>query len=297
MRRELFSLDEGGIFGKLQSKQLRRVAAVPDGIRVENMNIQHSTFNIQRPSGEEIAGGPPALRLKPRKISVPMAEGRCWRGGGEFIYQEKMDGEFSIAECGVRSAECATLAGERMATGRFVAFDVLQHAGQDVRAWPLRDRWGLLLGLRGVIEADGGEIVPTGNGGEFLEAVLAAGGEGVVAKDWNSPYSAPMFACKRLETFLCVVTGFCGGTQSVAMARMVEGSWLRVEGENAGLSTLNSQLSTTVPCGHVALRGGKCDQVRVGSIIKVEGMGLTAAGMIREPRVCRDTATSWLVKF
>ena len=271
------------------------------------MNIQHSTFNIQRRSGDEIAGGPPALRLKPRKISVPMAEGRCWRGGGEFIYQEKMDGEFSIAEFGVRNSECATLAGERMATGRFVVFDVLQHAGQDVRAWPLRDRWGLLLGLRGVIEADGGEIVPTGNGGEFLEAVLAAGGEGVVAKDWNSPYSTPMFACKRLETFLCVVTGFCGGTQSVRIAQ-VEGETSNIQHptsnirlENAGPAS-GAPVASLVTChlpprGAVALRGGKCDQVRVGSIIKVEGMGLTAAGMIREPRVCRDTATSWLVKF
>ena len=49
--------------------------------------------------------------------------------------------------------------------------------------------------------------------------------------------------------------------------------------------------------GSVPLLGGKCDRVRVGSIIKVEGFGLTAGGKIREPRVCRDTATSWLVKY
>ena len=55
--------------------------------------------------------------------------------------------------------------------------------------------------------------------------------------------------------------------------------------------------TSNIECGHVALRGGKCDRVLVGSIVKVEGFGLTAAGMIREPRVCGDTPTSWLVKF
>lgn len=110
--------------------------------------------------------------------------------------------------------------------------------------------------------------------GEFLEAVWARGGEGVCAFDWDAPWGE-MLACKRLETFLCAVTGFCGGTQSVNIALAGTGK----------------------PCGHVALRGGKCDRVRVGSIIKVEGFGLTAAGCIREPRPCKDTAMSWLVKF
>ena len=76
-----------------------------------------------------------------------------------------------------------------------------------------------------------------------------------------------------METFQAVVAGFCGGTQSVEIE-------------------INGQ-----PAGRVALLGGKCDRVRVGSVLKVEGFGLTPAGRIREPRVCRDTPTSWLVRF
>jgi hypothetical protein len=49
--------------------------------------------------------------------------------------------------------------------------------------------------------------------------------------------------------------------------------------------------------GKVTLRGGKIDRVRVGSIIKIEGLELHASGVIRDPRPCMDTETSWLVKF
>jgi hypothetical protein len=45
--------------------------------------------------------------------------------------------------------------------------------------------------------------------------------------------------------------------------------------------------------GKVTLRGGKCDQVRIGSIIRVEGMGLTSVGKIRQPQPCRE----WIVKY
>ena len=49
--------------------------------------------------------------------------------------------------------------------------------------------------------------------------------------------------------------------------------------------------------GNLPLLGGKCDRVRVGSILKIEGFGLHASGLIREPRVCKDTADSWLINF
>jgi hypothetical protein len=49
--------------------------------------------------------------------------------------------------------------------------------------------------------------------------------------------------------------------------------------------------------GNLPLFGGRCDRVRVGSILKVEGFGLHASGLIREGRVCKDTADSWLVVF
>jgi hypothetical protein len=114
----------------------------------------------------------------------------------------------------------------------------------------------------------------TGNGGEFLEAVLARGGEGIVCKDLSAPYGE-MWACKRIVELLCVVTDFCGGSQAVKIADAATGQ----------------------PRGKISLFGGKIARVRVGSILKCAGMNLTDRGLIREPRLCQDTPESWLVKF
>jgi hypothetical protein len=46
--------------------------------------------------------------------------------------------------------------------------------------------------------------------------------------------------------------------------------------------------------GKLPLRS-RFDQVRIGSVLKVEAFGLTARGMLREARLDRDTETSWLV--
>lgn len=199
---------------------------------------------------------------KPRKIVVPLAEGLAWRGGGGFRYEEKMDGRFHIREVGA-----SVVAGELMKDGRFFAFDCLAIDGQDIRRAPLRDRLECLNRFSFLRPA-------TGCGSEFLEAALSRGAEGVVAKHLDAPYGE-MFACKRIWEGLCAVTGFCGGVQSVTIADAATGQ----------------------PRGKVALFGGKCDRVRIGSILKCVGMNLTARGSIREPRVCTDTPESWLVKF
>lgn len=218
--------------------------------------------------------------LKPRKTVVTVLDGLQWRDDGQSLYQVKEDGEFST-RTGDGSYE---LAVEQMRDGRFVAFDIIQHPGQDIRTWPLRERWGLLNSLQPQIERTGGRIVESSpNGAELLQRVLANGGEGIVRKIWNAPYGH-MEACKRIQTWRCAVTGFCGGTQSVTIAILPP---FHQPHNDAELK----------PSGRLPLRGGKCDQVRIGSIIKVEGLGLTAAGLIREPRPCKDTPTSWLLKF
>jgi hypothetical protein len=80
---------------------------------------------------------------------------------------------------------------------------------------------------------------------------------------------------ERLEAWTCRVAAFNGGRQSVAIVDSASGQ----------------------ARGNLPLFGGRCDRVRVGSILKVEGFGLHASGLIREGRVCKDTAESWLIQF
>ena len=199
--------------------------------------------------------------IKPRKVTVPLATGLAWRGGGGFRFEEKMDGVFSTRQIGG-----CLVAGELMKSGEFIAFDCLAVNEQDIRTAPLRERLAVLDGLSISRPA-------TGTGGEFLEAILARGGEGVCRKDLSAPYGE-MIVCKRLVELLCVVTQI-GTSQAVKIA----------------------DATTGADRGKVCLFGGKVDRVRVGSVIKVVGMELTDNGKVREPRLCQDTPTSWLVKW
>ena len=204
--------------------------------------------------------------MKPQKIIVPLAVGLAWQSGG--LVQQKLDGRFAtLATTG------GELAGENVG-GVFTAFDCVGWQGQDVRRLALRER----LAMRNEL-CRAGQIAivreTTERGGEFLESILNAGGEGAVFKSWDSTFFAPMLAAKRLETWICRVAGFNGGCQSVRIVDNASGQ----------------------ARGNLPLFGGRCDRVRVGSILKVEGFGLHASGLIREGRVCKDTADSWLVVF
>lgn len=204
--------------------------------------------------------------LKPAFESVPLAVGLAWRGGGAWRFEEKMDGEYSV-----RKIDSARLVGEQMRSGGFYTFDIIEFSGQDLRGLPLGER---LMVLDEVIAHQSSLRRPaTGSGGEFLETILARGGEGIVAKRLDQPFGALQFKCKRLQTFFCSVTGFVHGKNSVSIAE---------PGSDRG---------------HVALFGGKIDRVRIGSVLKVEGFGLTPAGRIREPRLCKDSQNSWLLQY
>ena len=201
----------------------------------------------------------------PRKKCVLPSVGLAWGNDGA-IYQEKLDGIFTVLEI-----PGGLLAGEDI-RGQFIAFDCVEYAGNDVRPIPMIDR----LRLRDELCA--GASVPVvascQHGGALLQAVLARGGEGIVRKLPESSYFDTMTAAKRLATWVCVIT-LVGTGQSVGISDAANGQ----------------------ARGAVALRGGKCDQIRVGSLIKVEGFGLHPSGLIREPRPCKDTPTSWLIQF
>ena len=198
----------------------------------------------------------------PAKILVPVETALAdWTGAGHF--QEKLDGCFAL-----RAVEGGILAGEDV-RGEFTAFDCVEADGQDVRGLPLEDRLRLRDSLAAFAGVDTVRTVLR-DGAALLREVLARGGEGVVLKSPGSYYD-PMIAAKREGVWTCRVVGHCGGKQSVFI----------VDAE------------TGADRGKVTLRGGKCDQVRAGSIIRVEGMNLTESGKIRQPQPCRE----WLVSF
>ena len=189
--------------------------------------------------------------------------GRLDIGGGTVLLGEKMrrkSGGFYTA------ADLAMF--EKFPQGWFAAFTVETWGGGNMLIRSELDRQRILSSLTlpaGVIIAERVYNVAD---------CMDSGAEGVVWRAWDAPWSAGMLCCKQLGIWPCRIIK-TGGTQSVQIADAATGE-LR---------------------GNLKLGGGKVDRVRVGSIVKVEGLGLTNDGFIREPRPCKDTADSWLVKF
>ncbi len=242
----------------------------------------------------------------PRKVLVPVETALAAWGNDGHIYQEKLDGCFAVVNW-----RGHLFAGEQMTEGEIIVWDLLATEGCDCRRWSAESRWRKLNILAGEGLPFG--VVPSScNGALLLETVLARGGEGVVRKSPGATYYDEMQAAKRGGVWLCRVAAFCGGSQSVEIEREVDSqelmvdsrkqvdsqSKLIVDGNTKGPGApppINHHPSTInwFPCGRVTLRGGKCDQVRIGSLIRVEGMNLTAAGKIRQPAPARE----WLVQF
>lgn len=151
----------------------------------------------------------------------------------------------------------------------YAAFDVVSHDGQSCAQSATVDRAALLISLfltsnQQPATSNALPIILAETITESPESVIARGGEGVCWQDWSAPYGA-MLAIKAADIFMC-----------------------RLTGRSAGQSWLIADASTGEPRGAVTLRGGKCDQVAAGNLIRVEGMGLTAAGKIRQPKLCRE---------
>jgi hypothetical protein len=205
----------------------------------------------------------------PTKIIVPVETAlREWNHAGGIV-SEKKDGGFAVIQ-----VEDFIITAEKVRGDGIYAFDLVAVAGQDIRNLPLANRWGMLNDRVGTLAENGIKIVPSVSsecGAAFLRSVLDAGGEGCVLKGWNASYFSPMLAAKRGGVWTCRVTGHVAGTQSVFI-------------EDA---------ETGEDRGKVTLRGGKCDQCRVDSLIRVAGMNLTSVGKIRQPQPARE----WLVKL
>lgn len=217
-------------------------------------------------------------RANSMDIHKPPFESLAWRSGiamppRGMLWEQKIDGKFATM-----TIANSLLVGERT-PDYFWPFDCLQHDGQDIRALPLIERRRALddaVSRREKMPFQDVKIrrPATGSGGEFLDAILANGGEGVVVKSWSGVWGDTWTKIKRSAVFYCVVTDLDGFNGS---------AWL-------------ADVATAEKRGKVALHG-RFQDVKIGSVLKVEGYGLTARGMIREPRLDKDTPTSWLVKY
>jgi ATP-dependent DNA ligase len=204
---------------------------------------------------------------RPNYQSMPLAVGLKWTGGG-YLYTEKKDGVFAI-----REKSGATIFGEQMRDGSFWAFDVLRIGGDDLQNATTRDRWAALREL----ESRGLQIVPAGNGGEFLEAVLLRGGEGVVAARLEAGFYESRFKCKREETHDCIVLEIHPLKESARLGqldaggRLVQRGWCAVLGGDG--------------CAFWGNR--RVDRLKVGDVVEIKCFGITAKDKFREPRFIR----------
>lgn len=211
---------------------------------------------------------------KPSKTLCTLEQAMAW-GSGRMT--RKMDGEFEA-----REINGLTVAGQLMrpkSGGFFTASDKARMALKG-EFWVALDivsndttlvRLGQLIELTHSFDGTTQTIVePVEN----IADCMAGGAEGCVWQGWDWPYGQ-ILAYKARWEGRCVVTGHCGGSQSMTIADAATGQ----------------------PRGRITLRGGRCDRVRVGSIIKVNGMSLTDDGKIREPVLDNDAPDSWLVSF
>ncbi len=195
---------------------------------------------------------------RPAFQTVSVADGLNWRGGGEWVYQEKKDGVWAAKEW-----RGSVLVGEQMRDGCFWAFDIINAQGDDCRNSPLRDRLAALSELSKHFEPSM-RLIPSGQGGEFLEAVLAAGGEGIVAKHLDSRFGKDWVRCKRQETHDCRIVEIHPRKQSVRLS-------------------LNGQECGWCP----VLSVNALARIAVGSVIEVVCHSIHLSGKLREPRMVR----------
>jgi ATP-dependent DNA ligase len=181
---------------------------------------------------------------------------QSWRG---WQLSEKMDGRFAVRQF----AGC-TVTGEAMRDGRFYAWDIATAFGEDIRRrqWPERDEAITELFNRLPPKLNWHRPA-TGHGAEFIEAVLHAGGEGVVAKPNWGYFGIHFTKIKRVETFDVKIVTKHPTKYSVA---------IEYDGQ---------------PAGNVAVLFGRYDEVAPGDVIEIAAYGRTAKGCFREPRFIR----------
>lgn len=216
-------------------------------------------------------------------ISVPLSAGLKWTGGGPWVYDEKKDGVRAMVSadgCKLRASsrplpgpmpssltKCV-FDGELVGAVYWVFDMLVDDAGEDIRRRPLRERRAALAALSSLFP-EWICLIPSGRGGEFLEAVLAAGGEGIVAKHSESLYGAPeaWIKCKRFTTEDCIVAEIHPSKASVRLEQ------IRGKGR--------------VNCGWASTYGLDLPRLHLGDVVEIKCHSRHASGRFREPRIIR----------
>jgi len=216
----------------------------------------------------------------PRKHLVTLAEARGW-SPVDYLIQRKYDGELSTRRVGnavllgelVRAKSGAFLTNDdRQRIERhgsfFAAFTLLELNGRNMLTESTRTRWNELCATLCREPRDGALVIADVIAPEIIEACMMSGNfEGVCAHGWGDTWGSML--CHKVESiYVCRVTA-TGGTQSAQICDAVTGE----------------------ARGACKFGGGAIDRIRVGSVVRIAGMGLTYSGKIRQPVLCRE----WLV--
>lgn len=133
----------------------------------------------------------------------------CTLDGEIVVYDEKGKPSFALMQQRKRIRQSPT----------YVAFDILELEGRDLRQQPLSQRKRLLAGI--IEEGTNLQTMPsTENGEELWNVVTARGIEGVMAKKKESAYvtgrSRTWLKIKLEKTVDCVIVGYATKTRKIA---------------------------------------------------------------------------------
>jgi bifunctional non-homologous end joining protein LigD len=138
-----------------------------------------------------------------------LIKANCTLDGEIVIYDEKGNPSFALMQQRKHHGPSAT----------YVAFDILELEGRDLRRLPLSERKHLLAGV--IEEGQNLQTMPsTDTGEELWNVVVARGLEGVMAKKKESVYvtgrSRAWLKIKLEKTVDCVIVGYVTKTREIA---------------------------------------------------------------------------------
>ena len=204
-----------------------------------------------------------------------------WPYAGEWLAQEKIDGERALLEWGnlrgrklnhnlpgdlPEAFRSAVLDGE-LVGGVFHVFDVVCWGGQEMSRQPLESRLALLDSIAPQFPAWMKPVESSVDLAGFYAEVVARGGEGVVAKKLSAGWGKQWVKVKHTLTHDLVVESLDASKRSAACYQIRNGERLDV--------------------GRVFL-GRAFESVRVGDVIEVVAMSRHASGKLREARFVRS---------